>query len=278
MKHMAKALLLSALLLLCGCGGTIPSGPPPGPPSTPAVPPPQAPDITGNWQFSTTSMAGMPAAAVAGSITQSDLSISGAVHVDGLKCFDRLTTIGLTGTLTGSNVSLTSTSVEGQVITFTVVIGDSVNNGADSVLTGTYTVSGGCADGDHGSITGDRIVMANLLNGPFTSSGGQTFNVAANEAYYSTPSSEGSFGLEGTVTLSTPCFSSGTITPGAFPSGSFIMGSSVALEIATGNGTINFLGTLSDDRTQLSGDYTVVGGTCEQTGKGVLAVSSPWDY
>jgi hypothetical protein len=223
-------------------------------------------------------MAGMPAAAVAGSITQSDLSISGAVHVDGSKCFDRLTTIGLTGTLTGSNVSLTSTSVEGQVITFTVAIGDSVNNGADSVLTGTYTVSGGCADGDHGSITGDRIVMANLLNGPFTSSGGQTFNVAANEAYYSTPSSEGSFGLEGTVTLSTPCFSSGTITPGAFPSGSFIMGSSVALEIATDNGTINFLGTLSDDRTQLSGDYTVVGGTCEQTGKGVLAVSSPWDY
>jgi hypothetical protein len=56
------------------------------------------------------------------------------------------------------------------------------------------------------------------------------------------------------------------------------MGRSVALEIATSNGTINFLGTLSDDRTQLSGDYTVGGGTCEQTGKGVLAVSSPWDY
>jgi hypothetical protein len=200
------------------------------------------------------------------------------VHVDGSKCFDRLTPIALTGALTGSNISITSTSVGGQVITFTGSISDSTLNGPDSALTGTYTINGGCANGDQGNVTGDRIVMANVLSGTLTASGGDTFAVTADEAYSSTPSSQGSFGIEGTVTFRTSCFSSGTITPGTFPSGSFIMGRSVALEIETGNGTVTFLGTLNQDRTELSGNYTVGGGTCDQTGTGVLVVSSPWDY
>jgi hypothetical protein len=283
MKHSASILWLSTLVLLCGCGAGRYSGPTSGLPSTPpagptSVPPGAGPNIAGNWQFSATSIAGMPPATIAGSISQSGVSVSGAVHFHGSKCFDRLTTIGLTGTLTGSNISLTSTSVGGQVITFTGSIGDSPTNGTDSALTGTYTVNGGCANGDHGNVTGDKIVMANILRGTFTTSGGETFDVAADEAYFSTPSSEGSFGLEGTVTFRTSCFSSGTITPGTFPSGSFIMGRSVALEIETGNGTVTFLGALNQDRTELSGNYRVVGGTCDQTGTGVLAVSSPWDY
>jgi hypothetical protein len=39
------------------------------------------------------------------------------VHVDGSNCFDPLITVGLTGTLTDSNISLTSASVNRQVIT-----------------------------------------------------------------------------------------------------------------------------------------------------------------
>jgi hypothetical protein len=53
---------------------------------------------------------------IAGSITQSSSSVTGAVHVDGSNCFDQATRVGLTGTLTGSNLSLTSTSVNGQVL------------------------------------------------------------------------------------------------------------------------------------------------------------------
>jgi hypothetical protein len=275
--------VLSVLVLLCGCGGGpgtshSPSSPPSGPLSGP---PAQVQSSSGNWQFSTTSTSGMPPLTIAGSISLSGSSVSGAVHVDGSNCFDRMTTIGLTGTLTGGNISLTSTPVGGQVTTFTGSITDNALTGTYSPgrFTGTYTINGGCADGDQGNVTGSKILyIANTLNGTFTTSGGGTFDVAGDVAQDSASSHEGSFGVTGTVAFSSPCFSSGTITSGTFPSGSFIMGTSVALEIATGNGTIAFHGTLNPDQGEISGDYTVFGGTCDQTGTAVLVTTSPWDY
>ena len=123
MKHLSStSWLLSAVVLLCGCGGGVrasapPSSPPSGPPSGP---PTQGQNISGNWQISTTSTAlpGIPPATIVGSITQSDSSVSGVVHVDGWTCFDPQIAVGVTGTLTDGDVSLTSTSVDGQVITF----------------------------------------------------------------------------------------------------------------------------------------------------------------
>jgi hypothetical protein len=47
-------------------------------------------------------------------------------------------------------------------------------------------------------------------------SGGETFDVAGNMAQDSSASSDGSFGITGTVAFRTSCFSSGTITPGTF--------------------------------------------------------------
>ena len=280
MKHWARILWLSALVLLCGCGvagykgaggpGATGSGlPVPVPPD----PTPHGVNIVSNWQFTTAStVPGTPPLTIAGSISQSGSSVSGAVHVDGSNCFDRLATMGLTGTLTGANLSLASTSVAGQVVTFT----GSITN---SAFTGTYTINGGCANGDQGNVTGIEIgYIANILNGTFSTSGGGKFDVAGNMAQNSDAGPEGSFGITGTVTFTTPCFSSGTITPGAFPSGSFIMGTSVALEIETGNGTLAFLGTLKPDTGEISGDYTVVGGTCDQSGTALLVGSSPWDY
>lgn len=119
------------------------------------------------------------------------------MHVDGSNCSDRLTTVGLTGTVSGNDVSLTSTSVAGQ---FTTLSGRS--NG-DS-FAGTYTVKGDCADGDQGRVTGSRILqISNGFTGTFTASGGQTFDVAGNVAQDNRASSEGSFGLSGTVSFRT---------------------------------------------------------------------------
>src|SRR5208282_3351618 len=95
------SLLLSVLVLLCGCGGgpgtsLLPSNPTSGGPApTPPSPPAQGQSISGNWQFSTTSTAGVPSLTIAGSINQSGSSVSGAVHVAGSNCFDPLITVGL---------------------------------------------------------------------------------------------------------------------------------------------------------------------------------------
>ena len=214
----------------------------------------------------------MPPAKIAGSIAQSGGLVSGAVHVDGWSCVDQRTTIGLTGTLTDGNVSLTSTSVDGQVITFSG--GMSKKTGFPYTLTGTYAINGGCADGDHGNITGYSVdSITGYWAGNLTTAAGETIHWDTQLAQGSA-SSEGSFGLSGAFTFDDVCFKSGTITSGTFPSASFIMGTSVVLEIKTDNGTMAFLGTM-EPYGLIEGNYTVSGGPCEPTGTGYL---SPWEY
>ena len=144
MKHFSStSWLLLAFVLLCGCGGYQAGrgyqGSTGGGGGGTTPPPPSGPNIAGNWEFSTNSTSGMPPATIAGAINQSGTSVTGAVHVQSSKCFDRLTTIGLTGTLTGSDISLTSASVGGQVLTL-----DGSISPIDNTFTGTYTINGGC--------------------------------------------------------------------------------------------------------------------------------------
>jgi len=274
-RSSSSSWLLSVLLLLCGCGGgvrTPPSSSPPGPPSGP---PAQGQNISGNWQLSTTSTAEMPALTIAGSINQSGSSVSGAVHVAGGSCFDQRNVIGLTGTLTDGNVSLTSASVDGQILTFAGSIPIQAN--FPDMLTGTYAINGGCANGDQGNVTGYSVGAFNgSWYGNLTTAGGADIHWGTDQLGQVGPSSEGSFGLTGTFNFDGACFNSGKLTSGTYPTPSFILGTSVAINIPTDNGTIAFVGTAGPDEGGLiRGTYTVTGGSCESTGTGYL---SPWEY
>jgi hypothetical protein len=219
-----------------------------------------------------TSTAGMPPLTIAASITQSGSSVTGAMHVDGWSCFDQATTIGLTGTLTDGKVSLISTPIVGQVVTLTGSI--SKKNGFPYILNGTYNINGGCADGEQGDITGYSVAsITGYWAGNLTTAGSETIHWDA-QLTQGSASSQGSFGLTGTFTFDNVCLKSGTITPGTFPSASFIMGTSVNLEIKTDNGTMAFLGTADSDGL-IKGNYIVSGSACESTGTGYL---SPWEY
>lgn len=269
MRHLARPVwLLLIVFLLCGCGGRSSTLPPNQ--STPGSQNQPKPDwVAGNWQLSSKSAAGMSALSIAGGISQSGSSLSGAVHVSGSNCFDPLTTMSLTGAVTGNNISLTSTSFGGQIITFN---GSFANNS----FTGTYTIDGGCASGDHGNVDGLEIfAIGYSWSGTLTASSGVTFDVTARLTQGSSPSPQGSFPITGTATL-TPCFNSAMLMSDAFPSGSFLIGTSVALEIQTNNGVVSFLGTLDPTEDQISGNYTINGGTCDQAGTGILSIN--WDY
>jgi hypothetical protein len=277
MKHLSStSWLLSAIVLLCGCGGYQRGG---GYQGSTSPPPSSGPNVAGNWQFSTTSTAGMPPATIAGGMNQSGSSVSGAVHVEGSKCFDRLTTIGLTGTLTGNDISLASMSVGGQVLTLA-----GSTSGIGNAFTGTYTISGGCANGDHGTVTGNAVgVIRGVLDGTFTTSGGETFDMGGyidpGSNGFDSASSEGSFEISGTANFGTSCFGSGKIVAGTFPSGSFMIGTSVVLTIQTDNGTFIFIGTETDHGglSEIRGEYTVTGGTCDQSGTALIS-DDPWGY
>lgn len=273
MKWLGRLPWLLALILLCSCGGNR-STPPSGTFSSPGtVPPPGRSISSGNWEFKLTSSAGMPPLTISGNINAATSSLNGVVHLSGSTCFDPTTTIALTGTLSSAgDVRLSSATVAGQVIS----LNGTVNGNG---LNGTYSVGGGCAGGDQGSFTGNAIpYIANSLNGMFTSSTGQTFEVTGDIAQNASPNSDGSYGIEGTATFSGSCLSSGTLISGSAQSGSFILGTSVAFQIQTGNGTVVFLGTLNQATGAIDGSYMLSGGTCDQSGTAALIVSSPWDY
>jgi hypothetical protein len=274
MKNMTALEILLALLVVvffCGCGGA--PGRAPGSSASPTSSAPQAPAALGNWQFTATStVPGKAPLTFAGNIGHAADTISGALHVDGSNCFDPLTTLNLTGVVTADSTSLTSAAIDGQVVTLT-------GNFDDFNYYGTYRINGGCAAGQQGSLTGINVWnIGNNLSGTFTNSAQKTFNVVGKIAQSNSASPDGSFGITGTATFDTPCFSAGAIQPGTFPSGSFILGTSVALEVETGNGTLTFLGTLSQSGSgEMTGKYTVSGGACEDSGVAVLQVAGEWD-
>lgn len=253
-KQMANriAILLAAVtlgVLATGCdGGGL----------TPPPPPPEGPNITGNWQFSTAStVAGMPPTTIAGGITQSGSALTAAVHVDGSNCFDPVTTIDLAGTLADDNVSLTSTSVAGQVITIT-------GNVTDSVLIGTYDIAGSCANGDEGNLAGLRVRPMTGTWRIIFEVNDQHVGIVRATLTQGSPGSEGSSGVTGTATnsIKVPSCYSGTVTAGTFPAASFIMGRSVVLEIESDDATVVFRGTANEDGTAIIGHHEVFGGPC----------------
>jgi hypothetical protein len=254
----------------------------------------------GNWQFKATSdNTGTRPFTIAGSLSQSGGSmgqngpaVTGTFHVDGSNCFDRLITRGFTGSLTGVSTSLTVMGTDGQVVTITGDFGhDEYYYGTvvTDTFNGSYTINGGCASGDHGTITGsyiDSVARASdptTLNGTFSnSSGQQIFHVTGNIVQSASVSPEGSFAFTGTAAFDLPCLGAGTIKPGSYPSASFILGTSVGLEFDTSNGILTLLGTLNPGKREIVGNYTVSGGSCNDSGTAVLSLSSAglgyWDY
>ena len=289
MKTLATTLAISTIVFLSGCGGTptVLDRAPVSPPATTPVPPtPVTSNIDGNWQFSATSNTpGALPFSIGGSISQSDAAINGALHIDGSNCFDRLITRGLSGNVTADTAALVITGMDGQVVAFTGRFSNTALIGMYT-FTGTYKINGGCGDGDEGTVTGINIPpIANQLSGTFIdNSARHIFHVTGNIAQSNSASPEGSYAITGTApsTFDTACFATGTIRPGTFPSGSFILGTSVDFEFDTSNGTLTFLGTLNRDKTEIDGNYTVAGGACDQTGTAALLVSSSgnssWDY
>ena len=255
MKHGLTNLCLATLVLLCGCGEDDVAGG-----KVTADPSPQSLGIAGNWQFSLTSnvFPANPTVTIYGSLAQSGSSLRGAMHVDASPCFDQLTTIELGGTGSGSNLSLTSVPVNGQVIALTASV-------ANNAFTGTYAIDGGCTNRDRGNITGLKVPSVSGTWRIIFDVNEQHVGLGRAMLTQGTAEPEGSFGIGGTTTNSivgSSCYA-GTITAGTFPSPSYIMGSSVNLVIKTvDGGTVSFLGTLNQNG-EIAGYYQVAGGVCD---------------
>jgi hypothetical protein len=133
------------------------------------------------------------------------------------------TFIPLEGTVQGTAVGLHSFSVNGQYVTITAT-----KNTKATQLTGTYSVSGGCANGAAGNITGTRYAILNGAYAGTIAGGGQSIQV--NVAQNTQGTGSGNFFVSGSATFAgISCFTTGTM---AAENGS-IIGNTVVLNFAT---------------------------------------------
>lgn len=220
-----RTILAALPFLLCtffiGCGrGGIP----------PLISTPSVTTGTGNWYISSyyeVTSSVFPYY-IGGSLIDANGQLTGVFHID-TRCFgSNATDIPYTGTLDNkNNLSITSSSVNGQILTLQGVL----SSDGSALSRANFTVTGGCSGsivgitrsdgpGAEETTTGVRIPS---LSGTWTTAISTTgpATVISSEllTQSSVPDVHGDYALSGTVTAQgSPCFSKGTLQPGSFVS------------------------------------------------------------
>ena len=211
----------------------------------------------GNWAFSATSTTAAPTISsptfvVGGNLTQSGSSLTGTMYITQSGCIPQQF-VGFTGTVKGKNINLTSETFGGQVITVAAT-------GTKDSLTGTYTVTGECADS--GTVSANAVPsISGTWNGTISNVAASKGNGAAQASVSvaltqaATPSEDGTFGLTGTLTYTNSvCALTGTISNG-FVAGNFV---NMTGPTDDGAGEFNFANVVLDSVTapaNMTGNY-----------------------
>jgi hypothetical protein len=232
--------------------------------------------VSGNWEFQTTQSGGPGTfTSLAGFINQQGNSgtdsnfTTAALQAYGNSssaCYNSPAAIPLDGSVFGTQVGLRSFSVDGQFL--------SISATADSTgthMTGSYVVSGGCADGAKGTITGTAYApVTGTYSGPITpSSPAQTVRLALTQTDPGT--GEGIFLITGSAAFTGfSCFTTGTLVS----PNSIVIGSSISLTIHTNdsNGAnVVLTGTIDPAADTLTMNSAIIsGGSCQGTLGGVV--------
>jgi hypothetical protein len=168
--------------------------------------------------------------------------------------------MSLTGTVNDHQVTLTSTDINGQV--FSVA----AKATTDTALKGTYTITGGCADGDSGTAAANAVPSISATwGGSLVGSGGSSVALNIELAQNTLASADGTFALTGNLVYAgSSCSASGTITS-AFVAGSYILLNANTVETDGSVGNISYNNVLLDDSQNpqnMMGTYQVFFGLC----------------
>lgn len=248
MLRFAFAWILCCLVFTAGCGG---SGSVPTGNTTPLAP--QYPSIAGNWSLTAASQVFVQNTLIGGYISNAGGSVSGTLHLLNSPCYSLTTDVPVSGTITTAGIfSVTSSQVAGQTISVSGVIS------GGTLSSGSYAITGGCANGDKGTVAGYIVPpFTNSYSGTFVSDS-TSIGVTVTTTQ-SGPTSDGTYQVSGSATFSgSPCFSSGTITASA------IAGGYIDVTITASNGgVIEFIGEITDSTGKtIVGSYDVTAGLC----------------
>ena len=213
----------------------------------------------GNWSMTATPSAGATFY-IGGNLTQSGTNLVGTMYVVNSLCYSSSQTVAFTGTVKGKNVTLTSASVGGEVITVTAT-------GTAASLTGTYSIAGGTTcNGDNGTLTATPVPSISATwSGPITGSGGSNVTLAIAFTQAATASADGTFALTGNVTFTnSSCSLNGTVN-GSFIAGPYLVVNGLTNEVSGNTGDFTYTFVFLDNPaspTNMKGDYHIVDGDC----------------
>jgi hypothetical protein len=250
LKHLA---LVPAVAILIGCSG--------GGSNLTSPSQPSYPSLSGNWEVTANSKIAQATIDIGASIVSRQGTVSGVLHVLSSNCYAWNADVPFSGTeSTTGVVSLTSSPVANQIMTIKGTM-------TSSSLSGTYSVAGGCANGDSGTLAGQTVPAYNAtMTGTFLSNSGLSVPVSIITTQ-SGPDIHGMFSLSGTVTFkNSPCFATGTIT------NSIVTGDAIGVTItANDGGSVVFSGWNTSGT--IIGQYLVNGGKCSlDTGTGTVTI------
>ena len=267
MRKFASLLLAALLLPTLNCGG---GGAPGPPPILLPAPPESTSSIAGNWEINAQAAASsghtLSSAGIwelFGSLDIAGPQVNGVLHELSSLCYPPFgDTLSVSGTISSGNdsVSLSSSPTAGQVLTINGVMSPD----RKSLLSANYTIVGGCADGEHGTMTGFLVPsFTNTYTGTFTSfPGGKTANITLSL----TQSASADVSLFFPITSATAtfannaCFSSGELSF----HGGLVFGNHFGVNLTTSDsGELIVSGTLADPAAKtITGTYRVLSGTC----------------
>jgi hypothetical protein len=240
------SLLLGALVLaVTGCG---------------VAPRSDATLTQGNWSVTASSEnSGTGIFQVGGNLAQNGATLSATMYVSGSLCFDVSQPVILTGALKNQQVTLTSADVNGQVLSVVA------NATSDSTLTGTYTITGGCGSGDHGTVSAKAMPsISGTWSGSVVGSGGSNVSVSMALKQAANASADGTFALTGTLIYTgSNCSVSGTVIE-AFIAGPYILVNGSTKDTDGGDGSFSYDNVLLGNswNSDMKGTYQVDWGVC----------------
>ena len=257
-------LLSFVVLAVAGCAASTSSGSSGTTTTTPTAPAndPYA-NMSGNWQISATPTVGSsPFTVLSGYVYE--INVNAAAHqttasllVQSTGCFSNAGALQLIGNVEEPKVSLASFEINDQVVTL-----NAQKDEAGETLSGTYSIAGGCADGNTGTITGSRYtVLTGTYAGTAQSDATKGLSLSLTQAG---GTGSGIFLMSGSAALTGfSCFSKGTLVGGGT---SYVSGSSTTLVFTSNEASgsqITMVGSIDQAADTLSlSSIQVTGGAC----------------
>ncbi len=258
MRSLRVFLCVVVLSGLYGCGGgssrSVGSSSPP---------PPESPVLNGNWEIQATSqVTANTSYLIGGSFATTGTAVTGILHFLNYSCYyipakNSEWDVPVTGTVSSSgSLSLTSSVVDEQ----TLNVSGTVASGR--ITSGTYSISSGCGNGEHGTLTGFSVPsFTGTYSGGIVSNGVSWGIMTLNLTQAAAPDSDGLYDLSGTASVVNSGLWIWADNPAELAQatawGGYIQGT-----VLTGNGAIDFNGTIIDATGDtISCNFSVTGGT-----------------